>query len=552
MIIRRLKQEAMKEKILSLMKAGVAEKDVVACFARTNTKPPCLATIKKYYIMIEDDASCKSNPHEKSKAFDDPVLKAEIIRILTLNGSSISKSSVYDFLWESFVETQKMEKLPGNEQTLRNFCKHLINTGAVKPPVKGKRIYNSQGRTRPGDSAQLDYGEWQLNDGSKLWFICIELSYSKFRFVKGQDHKFNGEETCRAIYAFFLVIGGRILVIAIDQESCLVASELHGEVITTKVFTDFLEEQDITLFVCHKADPEAKGLSESCVKFVKTNYLPARSHLSRQEVIAGLPAWCHRVNYVRIHAATGIIPINDFNACEKQELRPLLPSNYDAVWGLSDVVDVNKLHLIRYKANDYEMPWQYAYKEVVRTISNNRILAFDTEQRTKMVAQYDLPDPSVKGQVFRTVGFAKPRNDEWKALGMEIQRKYGCASMEHFLNGLRKETDRDATSKYRAFLTFLEKEQPDMDRLEAVLKVCCKHYRYQVRQFLEVWEDSGSFWQKTAGTLGSDADASESLMKGVSVEVPSEALSVESRNGAYYENVFTANVSKGESGNERK
>ena len=76
MIIRRLKQEAMKEKILSLMKAGVAEKDVVACFARTNTKPPCLATIKKYYIMIEDDASCKSNPHEKSKAFDDPVLKA--------------------------------------------------------------------------------------------------------------------------------------------------------------------------------------------------------------------------------------------------------------------------------------------------------------------------------------------------------------------------------------------------------------------------------------------------------------------------------------------
>jgi hypothetical protein len=261
MIIKRLGQEAMKEKILSLMKAGVAVKDVVACFARTETKPPCLATIKKYYMMREDNASCLSNPHEKDKAFDDPVLRAEIIRILTLNGSSISKSSVYDFLWESFIETGRMEALPGNEQTLRNFCKHLINTGVVKPPMKNKRIYNSQERTKPGDSAQLDYGEWKLNDGSRLWFICIELSYSKFRFVQGQDHKFNGEETCRAIYAFFLVIGGRILMLVIDQESCLVASELYGEVITTKVFTDFLEEQVVKLFVCNKSDPESKGIS---------------------------------------------------------------------------------------------------------------------------------------------------------------------------------------------------------------------------------------------------------------------------------------------------
>lgn len=259
MIIKRLRQEAMKEKILSLKKAGVAMEDVVACFARTNTRPPCLSTVKKYYMMIEDNASCPPNPHEKSKAFDDPVLRAEIIRVLTLNGSSIPKSSVYDFLWESFVGTGRMEALPGNEQTLRNFCKHLINTGVVKPPMKNKRIYNSQERTEPGDAAQLDYGEWELNDGSKLWFICIELSYSKFRFVQGQDHKFNGEETCRAIYAFFLVIGGRFLRLVIDQESCMVTSELYGEVVTTRMFTDFLEEQDIALFVCHKADPEAKG-----------------------------------------------------------------------------------------------------------------------------------------------------------------------------------------------------------------------------------------------------------------------------------------------------
>jgi len=274
--------------------------------------------------------------------------------------------------------------------------------------------------------------------------------------------------------------------------------------------------------------------------------------MSRQEVIAGMAGWCRRVNYERIHAATRLIPANELEAVEMQALRPLLPSNYDAVWGLSDVVEVNKLHLIRFKANDYEMPWRYAYKKVVRTISNGRILAYDIDQRTKLVAQYDLPDPSVKGKVFKTQGFAKPRNDEWKALGMEIQRKYGCASMEHFLNGLKKETDRSATSKYRAFLDFLDKEQPDMARLEAVLKLCCKKYRYQLRQFFEVWEDYGFLTHKGASSFAADADTSEALMKGVSVDIPPEALSVKCRDENYYEDMFDANVGKGGFDNERK
>jgi len=50
---KRLNQEAMKERILGLKKNGVAMKDVVACFGRTNAQPPCLATIKKYYMIID-------------------------------------------------------------------------------------------------------------------------------------------------------------------------------------------------------------------------------------------------------------------------------------------------------------------------------------------------------------------------------------------------------------------------------------------------------------------------------------------------------------------
>ena len=84
-----------------------------------------------------------------------------------------------------------------------------------------------------------------------------------------------------------------------------------------------------------------------------------------------------------------------------------------------------------------------------------------------------------------------------------------------------------------------------------MLKLCCKRYRYQLRQFLEIWEDYGFLTHKGAGSLATDEETSEALMKGVSVDIPPEALSVECRNGTYYEDMFNANVGKGGS-NERK
>ena len=40
-------------------------------------------------------------------------------------------SSVYDVLEELFIESGQFERLPGNEQTLRNYIHHLEESGQI-------------------------------------------------------------------------------------------------------------------------------------------------------------------------------------------------------------------------------------------------------------------------------------------------------------------------------------------------------------------------------------------------------------------------------------
>jgi transposase len=66
-------------------------------------------------------------------------------------------------------------------------------------------------------------------------------------------------------------------VLVIDQDAVFVATETYGEVIKTRTFEDFCTEQDLKLWVCHKADPESKGPIENSVGFVKKNFFSARN-----------------------------------------------------------------------------------------------------------------------------------------------------------------------------------------------------------------------------------------------------------------------------------
>lgn len=214
------KQAEVMNKIIELKKEGIAQSDISQVLRNMNLKPPSVPTIRKYYNMNDaPSASQLASVYQKEKAFDDPLCKEIIIKTLEANSSnkSFRISSLYDLLEEELVDTGKKEALPGNQQTLRNYCIHLKRTGQVQEVPTEARLYNFINDPPPGVQIQLDYGVQRINGGEQVHFICIRLRWSRLLFVRAQDHRFNAVETCRALYLFFVFIEGRTKELVIDQ-----------------------------------------------------------------------------------------------------------------------------------------------------------------------------------------------------------------------------------------------------------------------------------------------------------------------------------------------
>ena len=316
------------QQIQDLKLMGYTKTDIIRYFEARGEKPPSRPTVSKYYDMdiVPDDPGEKL---AKTKTFDAEPFRSTILRVLETNsGKSFCMSSVYDVLEEKFIENGTYDKLPGNEQTLRNYIHYLEDSGQVNRESEHRRVYDYVFDTPPGEQMLIDFGEQVLSQAKQIHFICLLLRYSRFLCVYAQDHKYNSAEACQAIYRCFCKLGGRPKELVIDQDAVFVSSEIYGEVIKTRTFEDFCTEQDIRLWVCNKADPESKGPIENSVGFVKKNFFSARKITCIDDVWRSLPGWLERKNR-RIHRTTLRIPADIYNGIEKAAMQPLLPSAYE-------------------------------------------------------------------------------------------------------------------------------------------------------------------------------------------------------------------------------
>ena len=248
------------QEIQDLKLRGYTKSEIPAYYEAQGKKPPSAPTIRKYYGMDVLPDNPASNL-QKDKVFDHEPYRSVIIEVLRNNANNkhLCISSVYDVLEEKFIENGEYTELPGNQQTLRNYVHYLQKNGIVESEPKNSRIYEYVFDTPPGEQMLIDFGQQKIGGGHEVHFICLLLRYSRYLVVYAQDHKFNAEDACRAIYRSFCKLGGRVRQLVIDQDAVFVASETYGEVIKTRVFDDFCQEQDLKLYVCRKHDPESKG-----------------------------------------------------------------------------------------------------------------------------------------------------------------------------------------------------------------------------------------------------------------------------------------------------
>jgi len=420
------------EEIISLRDSGYSIGEVIRHFESSGKKPPSRPTLRKYYQMaaMPEDPSAKL---VKDKAFDNPPFREVIIEVIRNCREKYCVSSVYDVLIEKFVDSGEFESLPGNEQTLRNYVKYLTAKGVIEATPKNPRIYDHVFDTPPGEQLILDFGEVGLEYGARVHFICMLLRYSRLFCVYAQDHKYSSEEACRDIYRGFRKFGGRPMQFVIDQDTVFVANETYGEVIESRVFKDFITEQDIKLWVCNKADPESKGGVENLVGFVKKNYFSARDIKTIEDVWATLPGWVERKGK-RVHKTTYHIPLEVFESTERGAMRPLVPSVYENAPSSYKFTDVGSSAYVLYKTCWYSVPREYCFKQVCYKIAGEKIHIYD--EARKYICSHELSE--CKGSHNQLEEHKKKPTENWQPVMESLRTKWNCFDFQHFINGVKK------------------------------------------------------------------------------------------------------------------
>ena len=80
----------------------------------------------------------------KPKTFDVEPFRSTIVRILETNsGKKFSVCHLFTMSWKkNSSKMEDYEKLPGNQQTLRNYIHYLEDSGQINREPEHRRIYD--------------------------------------------------------------------------------------------------------------------------------------------------------------------------------------------------------------------------------------------------------------------------------------------------------------------------------------------------------------------------------------------------------------------------
>lgn len=477
-------RDRMIEEIQEPRLSGLAPDDTYDELRRRHRKVPSIKTVRKYHDMdaAPDDNHARVRKHA---AFDVEPLRSAIVEAVAPD-PGCDMSSACDVLQERFVDTGEIEALPGNEQTLRNFIHRLEGEGSIPELEVARRTYDHIDTPPAGEKAQTGFGQQECAAGLTVHFMCMLLWHSRWLWVCAQDHKSDAEESCRAIYRFFCRCGGRVRTLAIDQDSVFVTEEACGEVFETATFKSFLAEQEVTPWVCNKADPESKGCVENSARFVKSSYFSARkSKLTTiDEVQRTLPAWQDRKNR-RTRQGTHEIPQRVFEDEERRELRPLVPSLWESA--PIDLVEapVNSQPYVLHGSAKYSVPWEMCHSTAYYRVIGSRLHIYD--DRRRHVCTHEISP--VKGSFHRLDEHRRQPASDWLDTAERMRRKWNCTDSRHLVNGLKRESpERRLSKQLSAVERYLDDKAPTRAFVAEVMAVCCRDFRHGLTQSRAVYE----------------------------------------------------------------
>lgn len=435
------------------------------------------ATVRKYFSMHPEEYNkYQADMLERKKAFE--AFEQEILEVYKLNDfKKLNMSAVYDYLEE------KLDSLPGNEQTLRDYIHYLMQTGSLKLNCE-KRWYEKVPPLPYGKQLQIDFGVYKTKSGFKLYIFGVVLSASRYKYVDFQDTPFTTLDLIEHVLDCFDYIGGLPEELVIDQDSVMVVSENYGDIIYTQKFSYFIQEMDLKMYVCRKADPESKGKIENVVKYIKYNFLSVRDFECLEEACESLSRWLRRRGNGKISQATKKIPMLAIKE-ERHHLRALKNSIFRKHSLLGrEVRMVSDKSFIMVYANEYSVPTEYKNRQVEIFKTETDIFVFNDKTGEEIIT-HKIPLASGKRIIKREHFRNKSRklND----LRQQILSIYEFSNWKEFVKLNIK-----AYPRYvRDQLIYAEKhlkEVEDESILERAVLYCLENKTYSMTQLKDTYD----------------------------------------------------------------
>ena len=327
-------------------------------------------TVSRYWDMsvdeYEENLHCISK-HSLLSKYDDV-----LISWLT-QFPAMSAAQVCDWLKEHYNAHFK-------ERTVSRYVKQLRNdNGISKSSVP--RMFEAVADMPPGKQMQVDFGEEWLTraDGKriKVYFAAFVLSHSRYKYALFQNRPYTSVDLVNACNSCFHFMDGMPQELVFDQDSIVSISENYGDIIHTYEFEKFRQELGFSVYLCKKSDPQSKGKVESCVKFIKYNFLKHRTYIDDETLNNCAIAWLERTGNGKVHSVIKKIPADVFSD-EREYLKPIQPLSEQPENQLLRVV--RKDNTILYDSNRYSVPLgtYHNQKEVRLKINGENIVISTT------------------------------------------------------------------------------------------------------------------------------------------------------------------------------
>jgi len=266
---------------------------------------------------------------------------------------NLSASQIHDNLREEFPEMPKV-----HYRTVYNYVKLVRKKYNIPRQDNETRVFIKLPETSPGEYAQVDFGECWMYDIDKqrikVYFFCLLLSYSRYKYIYIQTTPFTSASTVYAHELAFEHLQGIPKKIIYDQDKVLINSENLGDYLLTKKFQSFVSQHHFEPIFCRKADPQSKGKVENSIKYIKNNFLKGREFKNIIQLNIDVLSWMDRTANGLIHNGTRLIPYNIYQS-NKETLTRYSGTPTPTQENPKEYL-VRKDNTIMYKYNFYTLP----------------------------------------------------------------------------------------------------------------------------------------------------------------------------------------------------